>query len=147
VSLYDARTAQLLQRFETPQFSNDANGVTWSPDDRLVVSAHQDGTTWFWDVATAEAVRTLDPHSGWARGVAYSPDGRLLVTTGEDARSDVWATDDWQRLERLPCLPQALWSVSWSPDGRHFAVGAGTYDTTAPSTIFVWEVSGGPESD
>ena len=147
VSLYDTNSGELLRRFRTPLNSNDANGVTWSPDNATAVSAHQDGTTWFWDISSGDAIRTLAPHNGWARGVAFSPDGRMLVTTGEDATADVWATDGWDSLARLRCPPQALWSVSWSPDGRFFAIGSGVYDSTVTSNIFIWEVSVGPSGD
>jgi WD40 repeat protein len=147
VSLYDAVSGELLDRFVTPVFSNDANGVTWSADGSTAVSAHQDGTIWMWNIDSGEPVRTLAAHGGWARGLDFSPDGWWLATTGMDAKADVWWTANWGLMVPLSEPPRAMWCAEWSPDGTKLAVGSGHYDSTAMGATYIWRITEQPASD
>jgi WD40 repeat protein len=119
---------------------SDVNGLAWSPDGRMLASAHQDGKVRLWNVADGEVLHTLGGHTGWVRGVAWSPDGRWLASTSEDRKVRLWDAETGQRLVTLK-HSRAVWSVAWSPDGSRLAAGSGVYNkATPPGKVIVWAV-------
>ena len=58
-----------------------------SPDGRLAVSGHEDGSARIWDVESARPMRELAPHVGPVTSTTFSPEGRYVVTTGADHRT------------------------------------------------------------
>ncbi len=52
---------------------------TFSPDGRTVVTASDDSTLKFWNVATRQELLTVRRLGGGLRALMFSPDGRSLV--------------------------------------------------------------------
>lgn len=81
-------TAKLIE----PQVFADAvpakeriNGLSFSPDGKLLAAACSDGVLRVFDVATAKAVVEANEHKEEVFSVAYSLDGKKLLTVGKDA--------------------------------------------------------------
>jgi hypothetical protein len=67
-------------------------GIAFSPDNRLLATACDDGRVRFFDVATAEEVTTFDWRIGRLFSVAFAPDG-LTAAAGGKADVVVWDVD------------------------------------------------------
>jgi WD40 repeat protein len=91
VQLWDVETGTVARRFEG--HTGMPSSVTFSPDDRYVLTAAYDGTTRVWDTETGEPVRIFAPDHGEATTANFSPDGRHLVIGYEDATVALWHTD------------------------------------------------------
>ncbi len=60
------------------RFVADAGAVTMaaiSPDQRLLLTAHDDGMVRSWDVETGRKSHRLDGHTGAVTAVTFLPDG------------------------------------------------------------------------
>ncbi|MCB0034620.1 MAG: WD40 repeat domain-containing protein, partial [Anaerolineales bacterium] len=94
--------------------------LTFSPDNRLLVSGSDDGTIIFWDTETGEPLTTpLTAHNGQLNGMAFSPDGQVLATVGNDSLVALWDVATRQPLAtELRNHESAVVSLSFSPDSR-----------------------------
>ena len=61
-----------------------------SPDGKVLVSAGDDQTMKFWDIATGRNFKTVKGHSGGIRCIAFSPDGRRLASASWDRTIKLW---------------------------------------------------------
>jgi len=61
-----------------------------SPDGKVLVSASDDQTIKFWDLATGRNFRTVKGHSGPVRCVTFSPDGKRLASASWDRTVKLW---------------------------------------------------------
>ena len=77
---------------------HDFDKMGWSPDGRVVTTAHQDGPVRLWYVESGTLQVELAGHRGWARGVGWSPEGERLATTGSDGRVVVWDVQTGERI-------------------------------------------------
>ena len=104
------------------------NGVTFSPDGKLLAAAYGDRDVRLWNPATGQAVGALLTDAGprvGVNGVAFSPDGKLLATADADGTVRVWSLATGQD----PRAPLATYTVTgggvngvaFSPDGKLLA--------------------------
>jgi WD40 repeat protein len=61
-----------------------------SPDGKVLVSASDDHTIKFWDLATGRNFRTVKGHSGPVRCVTFSSDGKRLASASWDRTVKLW---------------------------------------------------------
>jgi WD40 repeat protein/actin-like ATPase involved in cell morphogenesis len=100
---------------------NESSGalvtVMFSPDDRRVLSAGDDGTAIVWDVADDRHVLRLEGHTGAIRAAVFSPDGTKIATAGEDGTVRVWRADNGAALQVFEGHTDVVNDVRFSPDG------------------------------
>jgi WD40 repeat protein len=121
-------------------------GLTFSPDDRTLVSSSLDSSVKFWDVSTGECQRIWAFDQPW--GLACSPDGKILAggLTDKDRSIYLW---DWQTGRCLNTLVGHLGpatALAFAPqpipshDGcdRQLLVSAGQ-----DGLIKIWDVDSG----
>ena len=65
-------------------------GVTYTPDDRYVVTTSIDGTTRVWSAATGQQLEIDHDESG-TENPSVSPDGRLVAESNSDGQVRMWA--------------------------------------------------------
>jgi len=108
--------------------------LRFAPDDRTVVTSHDDGTVMLWNPATGRPVEKLVGHGGRSVGAAFSPDGASLYSSSLDGAIFQWGIGGAQRFGQrfhysprarsLPDVPQTP-PLAVAPDGSQFAVRVG----------------------
>jgi len=64
--------------------------LTVSPDGKVLISAGDDSTIRFWDIATGRNFRTDKTHAGPVRRLALSADGLRLASASWDRTVKLW---------------------------------------------------------
>ena len=95
--------------------------LAYSPDDRLLASAGDDGDVRLWDGTNAKPVATLHCGSKRVLGVTFSPDGKVLATCGGDCAISLWHVDTKSRFAVLTGHKEDVNQVAFSPDGGQIA--------------------------
>jgi WD40 repeat protein len=112
--------------------------VAWSPDNRRLASAGDDGVVCIQDVSGG-APLTLHGHEGEVWSVAWAPGGRRLASAGEDGSVRVWNADCGEALQACRGHRGTVRSACWSPDGGRLASGG------ADGTVRLWDADTGKE--
>jgi WD40 repeat protein/DNA-binding SARP family transcriptional activator len=129
--IWSERTRQLLAVLAPRR--ND--GVNFSPDDRLLAAAAQDGKVRLYAVPSGRLVATLKA-KGTMNDVDFSADGARVVATGLAGTIFVWNVGT-HVLERSIVHHDALISIRLSPDGRQIATG------DLKGNLDLWDVASG----
>ena len=118
------------------------NSLTFSHDEKLVLTASNDGTAKVWNAATGALVASTPKESNWINTASFSWDDRFFVTAtsgGANARVEVWATpprnDANLRLMSTLKHKDDVQNAEFSPTDSNTVVTA-SYDTTA--AIWHW---------
>jgi WD40 repeat protein len=61
-----------------------------SPDGKVLVSASDDNTIKFWDIAAGRHFKTVKGHTAGVRCIAFSPDGKRLASASWDRTIKLW---------------------------------------------------------
>jgi len=72
--------------------NNYVRSVTFSPDDRFVVSASLDQSMKVWSMETGEIVHILTGGSTFIGSVAFTPDGKYIAVGSDDASIKIIST-------------------------------------------------------
>ncbi len=91
------------------------NGVAFSPDSRLVVTASEDQTARVWEARTGEQLAVLSGHTGAVRDAVFSPDGRAVLTASMDGTARVFSCDVCGSTGQLLALARARVTRSLTP--------------------------------
>lgn len=119
VSLWDVFTGRRLSVFHG--FGGYVNGLSFSPDGKLLAAGADSGLLQIWDIANRKRLQSVqfEWHS-YVSDPAFSPDGHL-VAVGIYGSGTVWLIDvgtgkirDQKKVSDLGCG-----SVAFSPDGQY----------------------------
>lgn len=100
---------------------DEVNGLSLSPDGRILASAHQDGRVLLRDAATGRLRRALSGGED-TRWAAFTPDGAQVVAVGETGRVNAWTAAGQPAGQAQ--VSGELWHVLVLPDGRALTAGA-----------------------
>ncbi|HEY2159426.1 MAG TPA: protein kinase [Isosphaeraceae bacterium] len=145
-TLRDAATGAVIRGF---RHQDDVNAVAFSPDNRFLATACEDGHLQVFDVATGRSIGTgvVNARLGGANfpavGVAFAPDGRRLFTWTRDGSAGLWTFSRTQKLHPdygLQITDNPVACAAFSPDGEALATGA------RDGSITLWDVRTGKPS-
>ncbi|EJF64795.1 WD40 repeat-like protein [Dichomitus squalens LYAD-421 SS1] len=77
------------------------SGVSFSPDNRLVLSCSVDKTVKIWDAQTGAMLQSLQGHEGTGFQTCFSPCGRYVASGSWDGTVRLWRTSDGSCLATL----------------------------------------------
>jgi WD40 repeat protein len=111
--------------------------VSFSPNDRQLLSAGQDGKIIIWDaLRAARPIRVLRGHSGPVDTATFSPDGQRVLSGGAEGTVRVWSLRGAAPVV-LRGHSGAVESVAFSPTGHRIA------SSGIDGTVLLWDSSGG----
>jgi WD40 repeat protein/energy-coupling factor transporter ATP-binding protein EcfA2 len=119
--------------------ANHVNGVSFSPDGKMLASASSDKTVKLWDTSTGKQIKTLSGHTNPVNGVSFSPDGNMLASASRDNTVKLWDTSTGKQIKTLKGHRNWVYSVSFSPNGKMLATAS------ADSTVKLWDTSTGKQ--
>src|SRR5262249_14224638 len=127
--LWDVATGKERAKFQRKKVNGGAGGrldgevegrvsaVAFSPDGRLLGSAHDQRLLPLWDVETATQLRALQGHEAIVHGAAFSPDGKFLLSGGVDRTVRLWDVESGEQVRSFGSAADAVKCVAFSPDG------------------------------
>ena len=92
--------------------------VSFSPDDRYVLTASNDTTLRLWEAQTGEEIHQFTGHSELVTVAAFSPDGKQVLSGSADRTVRLWDTETGQELYRFPEYDSPVWAVAFAPNGQ-----------------------------
>jgi len=135
VCIWDVNEGSLLR--EIDGFNGLQPSLAFSPDGKLLATAHDDNNARLWEISSGNLKATLKGHVSYVVGVAFSPDGKTLATGGYDRKVKLWNIATEQEVAMLELLPGSCLTLRFSPDGRTLA--AGSWLSPEPY-MSVWQV-------
>lgn len=92
--LWDLASGKPIRKFGSRQSRANgtriANGVTFSPNGRYLVTAERAGTVLIYETATGKQLAELHGHTGRVKAVSISGDGNRLLSASMDCTGLVW---------------------------------------------------------
>jgi hypothetical protein len=110
------------------------NGLSISPDGKLVATVSDDHTARIWERATGRS-RVLSAHTDEVWYARFSPDGRLLATASKDSTLRLW--DVATLTSRVLGHDGTVNGIAFLPDGRHLV------STSSDRRVRLWDVASG----
>jgi len=114
--------------------ANHVRSVAFSPDGKMLASAHRYNRAKLWDVVSHQPLATLEGHKRSVRRVKFSPDGKTLASASYDGTIRLWDVASHQLLALFKGHKDIVYEIAFSPDGKTLA------SASADRTIKLWEV-------
>jgi len=99
--------------------------VALTPDSHEAITATNDGTVRFWDIAAGKVLGKPLQHGNFITAIAVSADGRTLLTASRDGTARLWNITTRQPQGELIRHAGSINTVAFSPDGRAVLTGSG----------------------
>ena len=103
------------------------------PGRQASVRGGWDNTIKLWDLATGDAIRTLQGHHGFVEEIAFRPDGQQLASVSEDKSVRLWDPVTGRELAHFQGHTHKAYALAFHPDGRRILSGS------LDGTVKVWD--------
>jgi WD40 repeat protein len=117
--LFDAQQGFLIGG--TPALSARIHAAAFSPDERLILTAGEDGTARLWDSRQGYKQVAAFSHPSPVMVAVFSPDGQLILTGLSDGAATLWDAHTGRSIGPPLRHRGRVMSVAFSHDGRYFA--------------------------
>ena len=109
------------------------NGISWSPDGKLIASASKDETIRVWDLEANKILQTLKGHQSEVCNVVWAPDGQKLASASRDNTVRIWEVGAGKLLITIRGHKRDVFDVVWSPGGEMIA------SASLDGTVRIWD--------
>jgi WD40 repeat protein len=120
--LWDSTTGKLIRDFGSE--TGVMQSVSFSPDDKYLLTGGDDGIARIWTVETGEEIRQFVGHTDVVYSAVFSPDGKIIATASVDTTVRLWDTQTGQEIRRLIGHSAPVENVVFSPDGKYLLTGS-----------------------
>ncbi|KAJ6258155.1 Vegetative incompatibility protein [Drechslerella dactyloides] len=114
------------------------NVVAFSRDGRLLITAHADGTIWFWSMGSMALCYKIEAHESLVHALVLSHKTGVLVSASRDQTLKMWdaTTDVITPLRTFRGHKGAVLDVAYSPDDKALA------SASTDQTVILWCIDG-----
>lgn len=112
-------------------------GLSFSPDDRFLLSASEDKTVRLWSLETYQGLVSYKSHNDPVWDVQFSPLGHYFATASNDQTARLWSTDRIYPLRIFAGHLSDVDNVIFHPNGKYIVTGS--HDRTAR----MWDINTG----
>lgn len=143
VRLWDLETGQEIARFEG--HTDIITDVSFSPDQKLAISASMDNTVIFWDLETGKPVRKITNDQP-VNCATISHDGKYLLTgSSEQNNVKVWDTETGQLVNILLSDGASgnVWDIAFNKNNQHVIAGIGMRGFPSEGYLVEWDLTTG----
>lgn len=145
IRLLNITDASQTRDFTSKVLVDAPNDVSFSPDGKLLVSAHNNGTVIIWNVGDGQALHVIENKEGLAWRTVFNKTGTLLATLNFDDGVRIWGIGDALVAIPVPVLAinaQAVVTLRAKGDVLNVRADASTKSTrlaqlTANTTVTI----------
>jgi len=112
-------------------------GLSFSPDDRFLLSASEDKSVRLWSLETFQNLVCYKSHGDPVWDVQFSPFGHYFATASNDQTARLWSTDRIYPLRIFAGHLSDVDNVIFHPNGKYIVTGS--HDRTAR----MWDINSG----
>jgi transcription initiation factor TFIID subunit 5 len=112
-------------------------GISFSPDDRYLLSCSEDKTTRLWSLDTYTALVAYKGHNHPIWDVKFSPFGHYFATASHDQTARLWSCDHIYPLRIFAGHLNDVDAVEFHPNSTYLFTGS------ADKTCRMWDISKG----
>ena len=105
--------------------SDTVLGLSFSPDEKFLVSGGADKVARVLDILGMRVVRSLEGHTHHVLGVSWSPDGRSILTAGADNTVKIWDALNGTRKKSVDGADKEVTAVQFLGAGAQFVAASG----------------------
>jgi WD40 repeat protein len=134
IKIWNIATEQLER---TQQVGKLINGITFSPDGRLLAITTETNAVQVLDLETGRIFQPFSIPDGILSHAFFSPDGNRLAVTAQDGKLFIWDVSTRRILPLKINHSREISSLAFSPDGKTLATGS------LDRTVKLWEMATG----
>jgi WD40 repeat protein/beta-lactamase regulating signal transducer with metallopeptidase domain len=108
--------------------------TAYSPDGKLLATAHENGAITLRNAANGDYLRTLEGHEDGATCLAFTKDGKTMISGGVDHTVRLWEVETGKLRAKLEGHTSWVYALALSRDGKTLASGG--YD----KTVRLWDM-------
>jgi WD40 repeat protein len=124
VRLWDAATGNFIK--ELARTGASTNGISFSPDGRMLVTGGGDGddVCRVFEVPSGRSIASFSGHKNIVLATAFSPDGKLVASAGgDDNEIRIWNPLNSQQVREMVGTGKEVWSVGFGRNSQSIAFG------------------------
>ncbi len=115
-------TLRLLEELIVPDHHDgEVFSCAYTPDGTAVLSAGWDGQLRFWNVATGDAICSLQVGAKPLSACGFTPDGKHWLSGSMEGLLGIWTAETRESIVNFVAHTRPISSIRYAPDGKQLA--------------------------